>query len=906
VVLRPPGSGAASPTGSLHRAPMQPTFFDFIIKYSIRQQVVLVLMTVASFPFLYYSLDLPKRIINDAIGATAFPKQLFGVSLSQVEYLLVLCLAFLALVLANGGFKYAINVYKGRLGERMLRRLRYKLFSRMLRFPTPRFRRLSQGEIVAMITAEVEPLGGFIGDAFALPAFQGGTLLTILTFMFVQDVVLGCAAIALYPLQAYLIPKLQRQVNALAKERVRTVRRLSERIGEAVSVVEEIHVHDTSELHRAQFAELTGQIYQIRLRIYMKKFFIKFLNNFIAQLTPFLFFSIGGYLVIAGDLTFGALVAVLSAYKDLSSPWKELLDWYQDKEDSRIKYEQLIEQFEPAGMLDERLQGLAPGPVDRLAGEVIATNLSLEEEGGVCLLNQASFRFALGDKVAFRGGVGSGAETAAKLLARLLTPTAGEIQIGGHALADLPEWVSGRRLGYVGPGVTLVQGTIRDNLFYGLKHQSVAPPPPSGGGEGRTDAEGYATAAAARAKRAREAALSGNTASDPAADWIDYAAAGCSDRAALNARALAVLADVDFDEEVFTFGLNGTIDAATRADLACAILQARHALKERLAAPGYAGLVEPFERQRFNRNMTVAENLLFGKPIGATFDLDHIASNDYVRSVLDLVHLVEEFQRAGLQLARIAVDLFEGLPPGHEVFQRYSFVEPRLLPELKAMLRRVDPARIEAAAAADLELVMSLPFKLVPARHRLGVFAAETEQRLLSARELFADYLPAEHQDAIAFFDAETYNTAASIQDNILFGKLAYGRQQAHAAIAALIDAVIDEFGLRAPIVEVGLDYDVGVGGRALSAAQRQKLALARNLIKRPDLLILDQALAALEPRSQDVVRHRLIENVVDFGIVWLQGEDDPIEGFDRLIRFEAGRVQEQHAVRTDPQAAQP
>jgi ABC-type bacteriocin/lantibiotic exporter with double-glycine peptidase domain len=199
-----------------------------------------------------------------------------------------------------------------------------------------------------------------------------------------------------------------------------------------------------------------------------------------------------------------------------------------------------------------------------------------------------------------------------------------------------------------------------------------------------------------------------------------------------------------------------------------------------------------------------------------------------------------------------------------------------------------------------------LPFKLVPARHRLGVFAAETEQRLLSARELFADYLPAEHQDAIAFFDAETYNTAASIQDNILFGKLAYGRQQAHAAIAALIDAVIDEFGLRAPIVEVGLDYDVGVGGRALSAAQRQKLALARNLIKRPDLLILDQALAALEPRSQDVVRHRLIENVVDFGIVWLQGEDDPIEGFDRLIRFEAGRVQEQHAVRTDPQAAQP
>ena len=36
-----------------------------------------------------------------------------------------------------------------------------------------------------------------------------------------------------------------------------------------------------------------------------------------------------GYLVIEGDLSFGALVAVLAAYKDLSGPWKELLDFYQ-------------------------------------------------------------------------------------------------------------------------------------------------------------------------------------------------------------------------------------------------------------------------------------------------------------------------------------------------------------------------------------------------------------------------------------------------------------------------------------------------------------------------------------------------------------------------------------------------
>ena len=45
--------------------------------------------------------------------------------------------------------------------------------------------------------------------------------------MVIQDPILGIAAMALYPIQAYVIPKLQRQVNMLGKERVKAVRKLS-------------------------------------------------------------------------------------------------------------------------------------------------------------------------------------------------------------------------------------------------------------------------------------------------------------------------------------------------------------------------------------------------------------------------------------------------------------------------------------------------------------------------------------------------------------------------------------------------------------------------------------------------------------------------------------------------------
>jgi ABC-type multidrug transport system fused ATPase/permease subunit len=209
-------------------------------------------------------LDLPKTIVNEAISGSVFPREFVGAELEQIPYLMALCAVFLLLVLINGAFKYSVNVYRGVVGERMLRRLRYELFSRVLRFPLPQFRKTGQGELVAMIAAETEPLGGFVGDSIALPAYQGGTLLTLLVFMFVQDWVLGLAAVALYPLQMWLIPKLQRQVNLLKKERTVKVRRLSERIGDVVSGIQEVHVHDTSRYELADYSHRMGEIYDVR------------------------------------------------------------------------------------------------------------------------------------------------------------------------------------------------------------------------------------------------------------------------------------------------------------------------------------------------------------------------------------------------------------------------------------------------------------------------------------------------------------------------------------------------------------------------------------------------------------------------------------------------------------------
>ena len=856
---------------------MQKTIYGFIFAHSLRQQILLLLLTFAAFPFLYYSLDLPKTIVNQAINGKDFPKEMLGFEFDQVPYLMVLCVIFLGLVLINGAFKYVINVWKGRLGERMLRRLRYELYSRVLRFPLPHFKRVSQGEIIPMITSEVEPVGGFIGDAVAQPVFQAGQLLTILLFILIQDPILGLAAVALYPFQGWLIPRMQRKVNLLAKDRVRMVRRLSENIGETISGVQEIRVNHGTRYNRAAFSEILGRIYLIRYEIFHRKFVIKFLNNFIGQLTPFFFYLIGGYLVIMGDLSFGALVAVLAAYKDMSAPWKELLLFYQQKEDARIKYEQVIEQFEPPGILDARLQMEEGEDVPPFApeDEVIGHSVTYVEDGGRTVLESASFRFSLDQKVAILGQGGSGRDELAMILARLLLPVSGRITVAGKDLVQLPDAVVGRRIAYVGPSAYLFSSSIRDNILFGLKYRP-------GGVAGEDVAARLIVA---------ESVAAGNPVDDYFADWVDYEAAGVNGPDEMLPLLIEAATKVGLKANLYHFGLRGMIDPKAREDLAGKILSARAALRERLADPKLGELVEPYDPERYNQNASLAENLLFGTPVGPVFDIENLAGNAYVRQVLDKTGLTDELVSVGREVAETMVELFGDVDPGQEIFERYSFIKAEDLPEFQAILNRSGRSGIGSLDKDDRARLLSLTFLLIPARHRLGVLGPDLQARVLEARRMLARDLPEGLRPAIEFFDADRYNAAATLQDNILLGKVAHGHARASDRVAELIGEVIEEVDARREVIEVGLDHRVGIGGGRLGLAQRQKVVIARALIKRPDLLILHDAMGPFDAASRAALLGTILEEREGRGVVWAGDGVPHGDRFDSVMLMQAGRI---------------
>ncbi|MCW5732491.1 MAG: ATP-binding cassette domain-containing protein [Enhydrobacter sp.] len=886
---------------------MQRKLFSYIWQHSRPEQIVILILVVFAQVFYFLSLTVPKSIVNNGISGNAFKDSaliqwasidftlpsflggfrihLFdGFTVDQLTYLVAMSFVFLAAVVVNGQFKKSINTQKGRMGERMLRRLRYELYDRILRFPPAHFRKVKQAELATMIKDEVEPLGGFIGDAFVQPMFLGGQALTAIIFIMMQNWLLSIIVIVLLAVQMSIIPRLRRPVLALGRQRQLSARLLAGRIAETADGVNEIHIHGAANYERADISERLGHIFRIRFELYNKKFIAKFWNNLLSQATPFAIYLVGGYFAITGQMDVGSVVGVLLAYKDLPSPIKELIDWDQQRQDVQIKYEQVIDQFQPEGMMPPELQVIPEGPPPPLGHELALAGVTVSEDGRVKLLDSISLTLATDARVAVIGGSGSGKDVLGQVLSRLVLPTAGSIKLDGKDYLQVPEYVMGARTAYIGQETYLFPLSVRDNLLFGLKHRPIAPAT-------------YDTATQAiREAFWREAERAGNPPLDPAADWIDYELAGATGPADLLPCMVRALKHVELDEDIYSLGLRGAIDAATRPDLAEKILKVRHELHGRLQDEDYAGLVEPFNIDKYNKNLSVAENLLFGTPVGKDFDGDNLAADPYMQTVLKEAGIDRDLLHMGLTIAETMVELFSGLSPDNPLFEQYSFISADELPNVRLLLQRLGGKGADAVPEADRARLMTLPLRYIEARHRLGLIDADMEDRLLAARRAFAANLPAPLRGAVEFYDFERYNSAATLQDNILFGRLIYGQAQAEARIGTLIAEVLDELGLRNSVIEVGLDYNVGVAGKRLPATQRQKLGIARALIKQPQFLVVNEAVAVFDGRTQDRIRDHILASSEGRGVVWIASRPNQAEPFDQIVVMQGGRIAMQGA----------
>ena len=203
------------------------------------------------------------------------------------------------------------------------------------------------------------------------------------------------------------------------------------------------------------------------------------------------------------------------------------------------------------------------------------------------------------------------------------------------------------------------------------------------------------------ARAIEEARCSGNTELDVTADWLDYEQAGVTDAAGLDRRIIEVLTLVGLDGDVYLFGLHGRLDPERHSDAADRLLEARQRFGERADALDLARFIERFDPERYNTNASIADNLLFGTPIGPVFDGDGLAENPYVQKVLHEAGLNGDLLEVGRKLADMMVELFGDTATGHGLAEEFGFVRGEELRDFERILARTERGGPDSLPARD-------------------------------------------------------------------------------------------------------------------------------------------------------------------------------------------------------------
>jgi putative ABC transport system ATP-binding protein len=890
---------------------MNPNLFRYIWTHSRPEQIKILVAILLSLPFYFASFDVPKRIINEAIQGKAFAsgetsvrilqfdislpawlggysaKLAEGMSVGQIGLLWYLSGLFLMLVLINGAFKFYINLSKGILGERMLRRMRYELFSLFLRFRPEDIRTVKPAEAATIIKDEVEPIGGFIGDAFIQPAFLGAQALTAMIFIMVQSFWLGLVALVIVLIQAFVIPALRKELIRLSRDRQIASRKLSGRIGEIVETAPTIHAIGASSFSRAEIGDRLGVLFLIRAKLFKRKFAVKYLNNLLAQITPFFFYAIGGYLALTGALSIGQLVAVIAAYRDLPPPIKELIDWDQERADVTVKYQQILAQL-PTRLLPEK-----DGPIAELE-QALATDcairiqaLQITDQRGAVLLEPLTAEIMRPSHVALIGPSGSGRDALAKALGRQVSEVRGRIMIGPVPVIGLADGAASRAIAYVGSDPHIVGGSIGENILFALR---------------RSQPTLSKTDLAAELMRRIEAVRSGNPAALPSDDWIDLSLAHVSSRSELIARVCSLLAEVGMGDDIFRLGVLSRLDGTRHASLLDHVPEVRRSVGAALKDPANARLVEQFDPTRFNRNATLGENLLFGQPRGEMLSYAQLGRDPYVKSILEAEALLYPLVTVGQRMAEGLIEIYADLPAGSPLFERFSFIDADAVPEFERIIEQAKQFGVTRLVPNAQARLLELSLSYNEQRHRMQVLEPGFEERVLRTRKSLRTYLPQSYSNEIDFYEPDRAMLGATLRDNIIFGRIAYGVANAEARVNTIIKQALATHGLIETVNQMGLDAEVGTSGRQLQPRQRSAVALARALIGKPDTLVLDNALANFSQTETRALISRLQAELTGRTLIVTLNDKNEASGFERMLVFEGARLVEDIAVTSDTQ----
>lgn len=214
------------------------------------------------------------------------------------------------------------------------------------------------------------------------------------------------------------------------------------------------------------------------------------------------------------------------------------------------------------------------------------------------------------------------------------------------------------------------------------------------------------------------------------------------------------------------------------------------------------------------------------------------------------------------------------------VFDRVSFSytdQRRILQDLSFIARKGEVTAIVGPSGTGKSTITSLLMRLYdPDNGMIRVNDVSLKEVEIGS-----------FRDHIGYVGQEPFVFNASVRDNITFGGEYTDKEVRSAAALAHADSFIEQ-------LPEGYGTEIGDRGLKLSGGEKQRIVIARAMIRKPELLILDEATASLDNIAEGLVQQAIDEVSRGCTTIVIAHRLTTIQNADRIIVLDQGRILEE------------
>lgn len=411
---------------------------------------------------------LPEVLIGVAVDVVVNKQASFLARFGVTDTMQQLVLLGVLTVLIWGGeslFQFLYEVKWRNLAQALQHDLRLDAYRHVQKLPLAYFENRSTGNLMSVLNDDINQMERFLngGANSIIQVLCSSVMVGGVFFMLAPK--LALISLLPVPLILYGVFWFQRRLApryAAVREAAGVINgRLNNNLLGVATIkaftaeeFEAEHIREASEHYRnsnARAIRLSAAITPvIRMAI---------LAGFVATLVY------GGWMATHGEIGVGSYSVLVYLTQRLLWPLTGLADIADLYQRSMASIERVLNVLSTALTIPYEGKPLPSGGV---TGSLSFDNLSFAY-GQLPTLKNVSISIAAGETVAFVGATGSGKSTLVKLLLRFYQPAAGVIFLDGQDIQQLNLSDLRRNIGYVSQDVFLTDGSVADNIAYGIK-----------------------------------------------------------------------------------------------------------------------------------------------------------------------------------------------------------------------------------------------------------------------------------------------------------------------------------------------------------------------------------------------------------------------------------------------------